>query len=770
MSADLVLHWHLDALSAENRAIDVSPNHLHGTVAGDPKNLPDERFGTCLEFDGSKDSLTVPAAAVLRLPSYTAQAWIRPAVSKAKITGLIGKASRDLRMSLNAAGAIEHRFTTSAQPDDGTSTRPGIVRWDAWQHVAVTNDGHVARTYLDGVLVAEYPFTGERAGDDTELSVGVDTVMRGFFTGRMAHVRLYDGALGAVEIQRDMAEDESALAAFVRAHPIDFSLTNQDQQPVLYIDDAPNGQPMTLRIGNTSRQDIDPQQLGDTPSAGNHHFALHFRAGTLAQAPAPRVLTPGWSLLRSADGTALYLLQAAPKRINRGDSVSVGLDGLGADGAGGTRGTRVDLSYRGLRYAGETDELTGTRLRFLDVVNHRGRREIPLNVGFVGGNAVLNDGRSAGRLRIHVANTSHDAGIPLRGTGAAVSAFVVSFDAQPAGTTREWALTRPDQAGELSVDAGGTPGVGWTVHREDEGQRVRWTVVPQADTTLGPEQALVFTLADLGVLPSVGPANIVVGYQNIPGYQDGSVTVVAQKSPLLFSDQFVGIGTSTPAAKLHILHDNQDANGNALIIGPTEQSNLRLGYHQDYSWAQSHGSKPLAINPLGNNVGIGTTSPDARLTVRSDATHLQLRRESDAAGTGNLLYLELFQADTPAQVFPSIRFHHSNKFWHRIEARPEGFLLKTGDLAGNAPVDLYAGTAVLSALRIGGVVIGEAELAVLHKLATGALQFDLLNVVQNEYAYAADFSPFDNDRRYVFTWRTKGQAVTQGRWQIVAPR
>ena len=88
-------------------------------------------------------------------------------------------------------------------------------------------------------------------------------------------------------------------------------------------------------------------------------------------------------------------------------------------------------------------------------------------------------------------------------------------------------------------------------------------------------------------------------------YATGSLTV----------DGNVGIGTNNPRAKLQILNTNQNANGNSLIIGPTNQSNLRLGYHQNYSWIQSHGSKPLAINPIGNNVGIGTTNPRSKLEV-----------------------------------------------------------------------------------------------------------------------------------------------------------
>jgi len=77
----------------------------------------------------------------------------------------------------------------------------------------------------------------------------------------------------------------------------------------------------------------------------------------------------------------------------------------------------------------------------------------------------------------------------------------------------------------------------------------------------------------------------------------------------------VGIGTDSSVAKLQINHANQDPNGGTLILGPTSQSNLRLGYNQGYSWIQSHGNMPLAINSIGNSVGIGTTSPGFKLDV-----------------------------------------------------------------------------------------------------------------------------------------------------------
>src|SRR5262249_1372101 len=160
---------------------------------------------------------------------------------------------------------------------------------------------------------------------------------------------------------------------------------------------------------------------------------------------------------------------------------------------------------------------------------------------------------------------------------------------------------------------------------------------------------------------------------------------------------------------------------------------------QDYSWIQSHGGKPLLINSVGNNVGVGTTTATgATLTVGgAGATpHLQLRREASAGSAGKALYLELDQ-DTTADTnftFPSIRIHQSQKLWQGMEAGSEGFLLKTGDLTSDALVDLYANTAVVTGLKIGNTVIGEAELTILRKLAAGQLQFDLYNIAHDVYA------------------------------------
>lgn len=143
----------------------------------------------------------------------------------------------------------------------------------------------------------------------------------------------------------------------------------------------------------------------------------------------------------------------------------------------------------------------------------------------------------------------------------------------------------------------------------------------------------------------------------------------ADGKPVLFVDRAtgnIGIGTDKLSARLHISHTNQDPNGGTLILGPTGQSNLRLGYNQDYSWIQSHGSKPLAINAIGNHVGIGTAAPACKLDVVGSTRvsgSLQISQKP-ISESDNSYHVEIFAPDsgTPGD-YTKIRFHQGNQYW-----------------------------------------------------------------------------------------------------------
>ncbi|MGH3913664.1 MAG: hypothetical protein ACRDTC_09660, partial [Pseudonocardiaceae bacterium] len=252
----------------------------------------------------------------------------------------------------------------------------------------------------------------------------------------------------------------------------------------------------------------------------------------------------------------------------------------------------------------------------------------------------------------------------------------------------------------------------------------------------------------------------------------------------------VGVGTTNPGSDLEI--GNFDARNRYLTLkvsgGKAYRSGIKLwAWKENYGYSIEYDERGATGNGLhirthnqnadgttrlfldmNGNVGIGTTNPGYKLSISSAAEHLQLRRERTESAGGKQVFLELYQDDPDPkkllpEVFPSIRFHHANRFWHRIEAQGGGFHFKEGHLPGDGYSNVRAGS-----ITIGSVTIGENELAILKKLAEGNLEFDLYNVKQDEYIYAGDYAPYDNDRRRVFTWRPKGR-INQGRWRIHYP-
>jgi hypothetical protein len=84
---------------------------------------------------------------------------------------------------------------------------------------------------------------------------------------------------------------------------------------------------------------------------------------------------------------------------------------------------------------------------------------------------------------------------------------------------------------------------------------------------------------------------------------------------LAVMDGNIGIGTGNPAGPVHILTTGTPPSGlsgteNGLLLGVQSTSG--------YKWIQSYGGA-LSLNPVGNNVGIGTTTPANRLSVLGNA-------------------------------------------------------------------------------------------------------------------------------------------------------
>ena len=124
-------------------------------------------------------------------------------------------------------------------------------------------------------------------------------------------------------------------------------------------------------------------------------------------------------------------------------------------------------------------------------------------------------------------------------------------------------------------------------------------------------------------LSAVNAANSAYGPLSV----NGSVVtfqISASEKMRIDSNGNVGIGTSGPSRTL-------DVNGSCIFGGvvgvvagdsaPVQVGVLTFGQSSasTYAWIQSWSSRPLAINPSGNNVGIGTSSPSYQLQLSTDS-------------------------------------------------------------------------------------------------------------------------------------------------------
>jgi hypothetical protein len=73
-----------------------------------------------------------------------------------------------------------------------------------WSHLAATYDGATLRLYVNGVEVANQPQTGPIEVSSGDLTIGGDAIFGQYFAGLIDEVQIYDQALGASDIQRNM--------------------------------------------------------------------------------------------------------------------------------------------------------------------------------------------------------------------------------------------------------------------------------------------------------------------------------------------------------------------------------------------------------------------------------------------------------------------------------------------------------------------------------------------------------------------------------------
>jgi hypothetical protein len=135
----------------------------------------------------------------------TLEAWLRPTAGRGTWHPVLrkdgaGAAAYAMYASDPGGRPIAMAGSARARASDAGSTLP--LR--AWSHLAVTYDGRMLRVYVNGRLVASRPRSGLLPRGRGTLRIGGGDRAGEAFAGQIDDVRIYDRALDASAIARDM--------------------------------------------------------------------------------------------------------------------------------------------------------------------------------------------------------------------------------------------------------------------------------------------------------------------------------------------------------------------------------------------------------------------------------------------------------------------------------------------------------------------------------------------------------------------------------------
>ncbi|NEO20841.1 MULTISPECIES: tail fiber protein [unclassified Moorena] len=343
---------------------------------------------------------------------------------------------------------------------------------------------------------------------------------------------------------------------------------DDDQQClVLVIGEPEDVPPLDIEISNIlSDKTIAIRPMGGVSQADgdNYHFKLAFLPGILADPSAIAVESADWSIsfVSNADGVSIYLLWTGTETwLSDQDTMKVILTGVAAQSFDKITSADVTISWEfdqgGIEVmspakipeGGDYDENITLELT---MVQSSGKSNIPLYVGFVNCNKVLNTYDEASSLQLRLTNTNlptsaapdiifhYDADINL------CSQLVVTLEVGTAADV-PWALGTRDQVNNITISIAGDQ---WqqngdieTIEVEGVVQALQWTFIPQsADVVLAARKTMLINLDNIITSHPTGEANLYLSYQYVPGYKDGQFVCQIEKAPLVV-DTKVRMGT-----------------------------------------------------------------------------------------------------------------------------------------------------------------------------------------------------------------------------------
>ena len=391
---------------------------------------------------------------------------------------------------------------------------------------------------------------------------------------------------------------------------------DEDEQClVLMVCEPEDVPPLHIGISNTLTNEniaIKPINGLSEPDADNYHFKLAFASGILAEPNAIAVESPDWSVSYVADeyGYCVYLLWIGAETIlSPQDTMEVILTGVAGDSSVTKTTTDLDISWQfaqgGVQVINQgttpqaNDYYENTTLR-LEMAQST-KSNLPLYVGFVNCNKVLNINGETSSLQLRLTNTNlpiatnPDLTFKYSTNDELSSQLVVTLEV---GTVVDvpWALGTQEQVSDITISIAGEEWsqIGEIQAIEVEGvtKALQWTLTPKsADVVLAAQETMLINLDKIVTSHSTGETNLYLSYQNIRGYKDGQFVCQIEKAPLTF-DNKVRMGTRH---ELNELSESLLKVNDGISLDKSGTLNFGQGHYQKINLNDNNNSTTCAI-------------------------------------------------------------------------------------------------------------------------------------------------------------------------------
>jgi len=189
-------------ISRENTA-DNSDTGTNGVLMGDA-TMGTGKFGNGIVLDGSGDYVQIPDSPVFHSPSWTMEAWIKPAATTNGANTIFGKISsgKDFGIMLYYGKPTLLIYESARRYLSAVDA----VVIGQWYHIAATFDAatHLSTLYVNGAQAAQWDTYRPDMSNPDPICIGRSYCCSEYFNGTIDEVRFWNYARSAAEITAAM--------------------------------------------------------------------------------------------------------------------------------------------------------------------------------------------------------------------------------------------------------------------------------------------------------------------------------------------------------------------------------------------------------------------------------------------------------------------------------------------------------------------------------------------------------------------------------------